>query len=282
MTMMPTVTAPRSLPLAVRIARVDGVFYHAPMSKRTTAPDYSRIAPMYDRAREWTAIRSDEVVAELVPARSDRKLRALEVGCGTGNYLKAQVENGPSSVSWTGIDSSRNMLVRAQAKLRNVRLVFGAVEALPFDDGAFDYVICRASFHHFSDKELALRELRRVIRGDGWLRIWGGHPEARRRWWVYRYFPETVAIDESRFWGADRLFETLQAAGFEVQVRTESNLRMVATKSLQERARLRDLSQLALIDEEAYATGLSSLSSEPADRVVDESGIVDLRARRLD
>src|SRR5258707_415022 len=45
--------------------------------------------------------------------------------------------------------------------------VAGDVEALPFEDGAFDVVTCRIAAHHFADVATAVREVRRVLRPGG-------------------------------------------------------------------------------------------------------------------
>src|SRR5262249_33709663 len=47
----------------------------------------------------------------------------------------------------------------------------GSAEALPFDDGTFDVVVCRAAFHHFARPARVLAEMRRVAAPRGRLLI---------------------------------------------------------------------------------------------------------------
>jgi SAM-dependent methyltransferase len=44
----------------------------------------------------------------------------------------------------------------------------GDIQQLPYADGSFDGVICSHVLEHVADDRLALREIRRVLRSDGW------------------------------------------------------------------------------------------------------------------
>jgi SAM-dependent methyltransferase len=46
--------------------------------------------------------------------------------------------------------------------------VVGDVQALPFDDGSFDRILCSHVLEHVADDRRALVELRRVLRPGGW------------------------------------------------------------------------------------------------------------------
>ncbi|MEM7018393.1 MAG: methyltransferase domain-containing protein, partial [Pseudomonadota bacterium] len=72
--------------------------------------DYSKIASRYDNTRTLSAQKLDPVLLHMAKASDKPAFRALDLGCGTGNYLKAQVEQGPTSVSWEGLDASPEML----------------------------------------------------------------------------------------------------------------------------------------------------------------------------
>lgn len=76
---------------------------------------------------------------------------------------------------------------------------------------------------------------------------------------MYEFFPETVAIDAARFWPVDRIREALVARGLAVAVELDSGTsRIPATQALEEAER-RVLSQLALLDDRSYASGLARL-----------------------
>ena len=169
--------------------------------------DYSRIALNYDRTRARKPLEADPVVAAMIAACNENSYRALDLGCGTGNYLLAQLNSGPASVRWDGLDLSPEMLEVTRKKITGkASLAIGRAEELPYDDKTFNFVMVRAMFHHLQDKEQGLNEITRVLKPGGYLHIVNGAYEYRPGHWVYRYFPATWAIDEGRFWGVEGLY----------------------------------------------------------------------------
>lgn len=103
----------------------------------------------------------------LVPCPGDR---LLDLGCGNGllteELSRAVGENG----AVTGLDPSDDMLAAARERLagrKNVQLVAGKAEALPFPDGSFDGAVSLQVFEYFDDVTSPLRELHRVLRPGG-------------------------------------------------------------------------------------------------------------------
>jgi ubiquinone/menaquinone biosynthesis C-methylase UbiE len=98
--------------------------------------------------------------------------RVLEVGCGTGELLRAVARAG-SPARLAGLDPDPDMLAQADAKLRDAgvaaELVRGFAQALPFPDGAFDLVLSSLMLHHLDTptKRAALAEWRRVLAPGG-------------------------------------------------------------------------------------------------------------------
>lgn len=83
----------------------------------------------------------------------------LEVGCGTGNYLRKL----SGFVEKVGLDYSMDML-EISAKKANCPLVNGRAESLPFKDGSFDIVFAMTAIEFFDDIEKGLHEMVRVSR----------------------------------------------------------------------------------------------------------------------
>jgi SAM-dependent methyltransferase len=63
---------------------------------------------------------------------------------------------------WDGLDYLSADIDGSQA------MVAADVTALPFEDGAFDSVLCSHVLEHVADERAALAELRRVLRPGGW------------------------------------------------------------------------------------------------------------------
>jgi ubiquinone/menaquinone biosynthesis C-methylase UbiE len=91
----------------------------------------------------------------------------LEVGCGTGRNLPIY----PSGVSVVGLDPDLRSLARARRRAPHVPLVTARVEALPFRAGTFDTVVSSLVFCSVEDPAQGLREIRRVLREAGQLRM---------------------------------------------------------------------------------------------------------------
>jgi SAM-dependent methyltransferase len=99
--------------------------------------------------------------AGLAPGR-----RALELGCGTGVFLR---HVGSTGAQIRGIDVSQDLLERARshvAEFPNVGLDCGNAEQLPYQDGSFDAVYGSSVLHHL-ELEPALKEVARVLRPGG-------------------------------------------------------------------------------------------------------------------
>ena len=93
--------------------------------------------------------------------------RALDLGCGDGRLT---VELDVAEL--TAADVSAVALDRARARLPGARLVELEPDApLPFDDGAFDLVLCAETVEHVRDVQLLLSEVRRVLRPGGTLAL---------------------------------------------------------------------------------------------------------------
>ncbi len=109
--------------------------------------------------------------AELQPRR------ILETAAGTGAVTQALNESLPD-VDIVATDLNQPMLDTAAERVKSDRVTFAQADAqdLPFEDGAFDLVVCQFGSMFFPDKVRGHAEARRVL-GDGGhylLAIWDG------------------------------------------------------------------------------------------------------------
>jgi len=138
----------------------------APEGVRTM---FDRIAPVYDVMNRVMTAGLDVRWRRLAAAAAVRPGdRVLDAACGTGDLAVADLKAGAGKV--TGLDFSAAMLARARKKAP-LEWVQGDMLALPFADETFDAATVGFGVRNVADLELALRELRRVLRPGGRLAI---------------------------------------------------------------------------------------------------------------
>lgn len=108
--------------------------------------------------------------AQIIAARAAalEAKRILETAAGTGIVSRALRRAMPQA-EIVATDLNPAMLSHASDRLASERLTFNQADAqdLPFQDGAFDLVVCQFGIMFFPDKERANREARRVLRPGG-------------------------------------------------------------------------------------------------------------------
>jgi AhpD family alkylhydroperoxidase len=133
----------------------------------------------------------------------------LEIGIGTGTNLAIY----PPGAVVHGIDVSAPALSlaarRASHVSRRVTLVEGDAAALPFDDDSFDTVVATFVLCSVGDVDQSLREIRRVLRPGGTIRLLE-HGRARNR--VIGALQDRSAPAWARVSGGCRLDHDVQRA----------------------------------------------------------------------
>lgn len=96
--------------------------------------------------------------------------KMLDVGCGTGYLMHLAQQQG---FTVTGIDASAGMLDQAREKFNfnEQQLIHTGAEKLPFADESFDFVVACGSLCYVSAMSQAAKELSRVLKPSGLLRI---------------------------------------------------------------------------------------------------------------
>jgi ubiquinone/menaquinone biosynthesis C-methylase UbiE len=124
-------------------------------------------ASAYD---QWTGRWSRLFVAPLLSAaRVADGHRVLDVATGTGEAALTALSAVGASGSVIGADVAPEMLMSARDRLNNTRYLTVAAngQSLPFENDAFDTVICQLGLQFFADPLAGLTEFRRVLRPGG-------------------------------------------------------------------------------------------------------------------
>lgn len=104
---------------------------------------------------------------------------ALDVGCGSGRYLRLLRERGALRVF--GCDLTPAMLLKARTLEPGLALADAG--ALPFADGSFDLVLAALVVGHCPDLARVLGEFSRVLRPGGTLAYSDIHPAGTLAGW---------------------------------------------------------------------------------------------------
>ena len=214
-------------------------------------------------------------LAARVPVRDD--LAVLEVACGTGIVTRRLREALPKSAALVATDLNQAMVDYARTAVPDPAIVWqqADAQALPFEDGSFDVVVCQFGFMFLPDKPLGFREARRVLRPGGLLlgNVWQSRDENPWARSVHTTVAELFPDDPPRF--LDTPY------GYFDRQRIEADLAEAGWDEVQlDPVSLESLAESALTVATGIAKG-SPLSFELAERGADPDTVVGELAQRL-
>src|SRR5579859_1914579 len=173
------------------------------MSQGHDVERFDRWAPTYDRHHMQRLVFEpmQRTLLDVAAAQSPNAGAILDVGCGTGRLLRSARTRYPVA-TLEGVDAAAGMVREAEALTPpggGIRYRQGTAEALPFPDRTFDLVFSTMTFHHWSDQEKGIAEIRRVLASGGqWLLadfMPSGYMRLVRRIFRMRQFPVRGEID---------------------------------------------------------------------------------------
>ena len=118
----------------------------------------------------------------------DAGFTILDVGCGGGIAVKLFSKIMPHSLVF-GIDHSNEMVSLARNVNRNgiikgwVEIREASINKLPFEDESFDIITAFDNINFWNNYDLALNEIKRVLRDKGTFFIINGYPDKDSKWY---------------------------------------------------------------------------------------------------
>ncbi|MCR5875916.1 class I SAM-dependent methyltransferase [Phenylobacterium sp. J426] len=154
---------------------------------------YAKARALQPRAIAWYM---DAFAAYLPP---ERPLVGIDLGSGTGRFTPALADAFGGPVY--GVEPAARMRETAEVKSAHpaVRYLAGHAAGIPLPDGAADFVLMFLSFHHYPDREAAVREIHRVLKPGGRAILRSTFRERIPNHWWRSYFPRSQQIEEAMF-----------------------------------------------------------------------------------
>ncbi len=137
------------------------------MSEIKVRAQYEQLADIYDL--RWRKYINNTLTFLYNWEQIDSQSTILDVACGTGEFERLLLGKNPTQ-RITGVDISEKMLDIARKKYRvysNVEFHQTSANSLPFASHTFDVVVCANAFHYFDLPQVALAEIKRVLKPNG-------------------------------------------------------------------------------------------------------------------
>jgi ubiquinone/menaquinone biosynthesis C-methylase UbiE len=115
-------------------------------------------------------------IADEIPLRKEDSL--IDIGCGTG-WLARMLSRAAPGSEVVATDISDGLVEKARRltekdrrhRYRNLNFEVAGAESIPYPDNHFDHAVSSVSFSFWSDPQIGLAEVRRVLKPGGGLYI---------------------------------------------------------------------------------------------------------------
>ncbi len=126
---------------------------------------------LWNQMEEGTVSLALKYIHSYIQETGSKKIRILDVGVGLGRLIDKIKTNysGDTEIEYWGIDISISYLIEANKK--GINVVFSKIEDFPFYDEIFDIVLCTDVLEHVLDLNLALKNIKNVLKKGGYLII---------------------------------------------------------------------------------------------------------------
>lgn len=137
------------------------------MKENTNISFWNRIAFLYTRFMKKNDGIYKSACQKISPFLNEN-LDALELACGTGQFSYILAEK---SKSYIATDFSSNMVEQTKKNYKGCKASFEIQDAtkLTYNDNAFDVVVIANALHVMPSVELAMSEIKRVLKPNGLL-----------------------------------------------------------------------------------------------------------------
>jgi ubiquinone/menaquinone biosynthesis C-methylase UbiE len=177
---------------------------HIPREPQREGPEDAQVVEGYNRFSRWPVMMAERYLVLRVMKPLGPAGTLVDVGCGPG-YLANSIRRGFPHLRIICMDISRDMLHRAGRNFpgKNIEFLSGDAQAMPFADGAIDFIVSTGAFHHWESGLGALREFHRVLKPGGQLLVFDLRRDMRHIfYWLTKLLQAFMPADIKRVNGA--------------------------------------------------------------------------------
>lgn len=144
----------------------------------------------YDQIGKGYSInrKSDPKIAKQIFSKLIGAKKILNIGAGSGSYE-------PENIDLVAVEPSAEMIAQRATNKHPVIQAFA--EELPFESNSFSHTMTVLSMHHWTDRERAFHEIKRVTTDTFVAVTW--NPSSKPFWLTRDYFPEIYDTDKNIF-----------------------------------------------------------------------------------
>ncbi len=140
-------------------------------NKKRAETFYRYFSLIYDRVNPILYSKTmRRIVVKMANLKSNSLV--LEVGCGTG-YTTYEILKTVDKKNVFAVDISKEQIKIAASKFKNINIIRGDAEALPFKSSIFDATISAGSIEYWPNPMQGVKEMVRVTKKGGTVVILG-------------------------------------------------------------------------------------------------------------
>lgn len=131
--------------------------------------NFSKVYDKIYLSQLGTTNRLDDAASYFVEHFKNKKIKIIELGSGTGNFLSLLEKKGFHNLY--GVDLSGKSISIAKKKCHSAKFIKTSADSTGLKSSVFDVAVFMSSLHHLPDHKKAIIEVRRILKNKGVLLI---------------------------------------------------------------------------------------------------------------
>jgi ubiquinone/menaquinone biosynthesis C-methylase UbiE len=182
--------------------------------------EFDALAAEYENNRlaSWYQAHADEMLQHCITIEEGD---ILDIGCGTGHFLREYMKGKPG-LKAVGVDVSSSMIVEASRKaqeagLENLKFIHADWESMslaPLSGYNFNIIFCANAFHYFTDPQAASDKLYKLLSDGGMLYVLERNKARSLLTLFWGFLHSTFIKDQVVFYKNSELINFFEKSGF--------------------------------------------------------------------